>query len=155
MDSLHSWPAACIVFSHDLAPVQDRHTCPAGSRRSARPTFHTGTLVANHATRDAHTRGGPTARRGIVRRTPTQARGTAQTTALRASGRPAAGFGAVRAHGNAFQELHPCPATGAAAGPCPGYVVDHIVPLKRGGADSPENMQWQPRDEAKAKDRTE
>src|ERR1017187_11035790 len=56
---------------------------------------------------------------------------------------------------HAFREMHPCPATGSTAGPCPGYVVDHIVPLKCGGADSPENMQWQSRDEAKAKDRVE
>jgi hypothetical protein len=56
---------------------------------------------------------------------------------------------------HAFQELHPCPATGSTAGPCPGYVVDHVVPLKHGGTDSPENMQWQTRDEAKAKDRVE
>ena len=44
---------------------------------------------------------------------------------------------------HAFRNLHPCPATGSTAGPCPGYVVDHVVPLKRGGTDSPENMQWQ------------
>jgi hypothetical protein len=25
----------------------------------------------------------------------------------------------------------------------PGYVVDHVIPLKRGGADAPWNMQWQ------------
>lgn len=37
----------------------------------------------------------------------------------------------------------------------PGYVVDHIVPLKRGGADSPGNMQWQTIPDAKAKDKWE
>lgn len=37
----------------------------------------------------------------------------------------------------------------------PGYVIDHIVPLKRGGADSPTNMQWQSKAAAKAKDRWE
>jgi len=34
-------------------------------------------------------------------------------------------------------------------------VVDDIVPLKRGGADVQENMQWQTREDAKAKDRGE
>jgi hypothetical protein len=34
-------------------------------------------------------------------------------------------------------------------------VIDHIVPLKRGGADSPDNMQWQSIEESKAKDRLE
>jgi hypothetical protein len=33
--------------------------------------------------------------------------------------------------------------------------VDHIQPLKRGGADSPSNMQWQTKAEAKAKDKIE
>ena len=37
----------------------------------------------------------------------------------------------------------------------PGYVVDHIIPLKRGGADSPANMQWQTKEAAKAKDKWE
>jgi hypothetical protein len=37
----------------------------------------------------------------------------------------------------------------------PGYVVDHIVPLECGGADSPSNMQWQTVAQAKIKDRTE
>ena len=37
----------------------------------------------------------------------------------------------------------------------PGYVVDHIVPLACGGADTPSNMQWQSVAEAKAKDKVE
>lgn len=37
----------------------------------------------------------------------------------------------------------------------PGYVVDHIIPLKRGGADAPSNMQWQTIAEGKAKDKWE
>ena len=37
----------------------------------------------------------------------------------------------------------------------PGYVVDHIIPLKRGGADEPWNMQWQTSAEGKVKDATE
>jgi len=70
----YTWPATCILFSHDLAPVP--------------PAFRIGTPAVNHATRGAHTRGGTTARRWIARRTPTRAYGTAQTTALCASGRP-------------------------------------------------------------------
>jgi hypothetical protein len=37
----------------------------------------------------------------------------------------------------------------------PGYVIDHIVPLACGGADTPSNMQWQTIAAGKAKDRTE
>lgn len=37
----------------------------------------------------------------------------------------------------------------------PGHVVDHVVPLACGGADSPSNMQWQTVAEGKAKDRVE
>src|SRR6266542_2400617 len=54
-----------------------------------------------------------------------------------------------------FQTSHPCPSTGKSSGPCPGYVVDHVRPLKRGGTDAPSNMQWQTTGEAKAKDRIE
>jgi len=34
-------------------------------------------------------------------------------------------------------------------------VVDHVKPLKRGGADAPSNMQWQTKEAAKEKDRRE
>lgn len=54
-----------------------------------------------------------------------------------------------------FKKVQPCPSTGKSSGSCPGYVIDHVVPLKRGGADKPGNMQWQTTDEAKQKDRRE
>ncbi len=37
----------------------------------------------------------------------------------------------------------------------PGYVIDHIKPLKKGGCDCPENMQWQTIEEARKKDKWE
>ena len=56
---------------------------------------------------------------------------------------------------SAFMKSNPCPSTGKSSGRCPGYVVDHIKPLKRGGADSPSNMQWQTTQAAKDKDKRE
>jgi hypothetical protein len=55
----------------------------------------------------------------------------------------------------AFERMHPCPATGAHRGACPGHVIDHVTPLCAGGADAPSNMQWQTVADAKAKDRIE
>ena len=60
-----------------------------------------------------------------------------------------------RAARSAFERMHPCPATGGTSGSCPGYVVDHIIPLANGGPDDPSNMQWQTVEEAKAKDKWE
>jgi len=54
-----------------------------------------------------------------------------------------------------FKRASPCPVTGKAIGACPGWVVDHVVPLCIGGADKPVNMQWQTVPGAKSKDRDE
>jgi hypothetical protein len=54
-----------------------------------------------------------------------------------------------------FKHSHPCPSTGKSSGACPGYVIDHVTPLNRGGADRPSNMQWQTKEAAKIKDKTE
>lgn len=54
-----------------------------------------------------------------------------------------------------FKQLHPCPSTGRATGRCPGWIIDHVIPLACGGADAPRNMQWQTIAAAKAKDRWE
>ena len=56
---------------------------------------------------------------------------------------------------NDFKRGHPCPSTGKSSGACPGYVIDHVKPLKRGGADRPGNMQWQTTEAAKQKDKVE
>lgn len=55
----------------------------------------------------------------------------------------------------AFRLEHPCPSTGRLKGYCKGYVIDHIVPLKRGGKDDPSNMQWQTKEDSRAKDAVE
>lgn len=54
-----------------------------------------------------------------------------------------------------FKRQHPCPATNLPRGSCPGWIIDHIIPLCAGGADNPGNMQWQSSPDAKAKDREE
>ena len=57
-------------------------------------------------------------------------------------------FGATR------QELVSCDRLVMSPGR-PGYVVDHIIALACGGADTPANMQWQTIAEGRAKDRRE
>ena len=50
-----------------------------------------------------------------------------------------------------FKKFHPCPATGNSLGACPGYVMDHVIPLACGGADAVYNLQWLPTDMWKMK----
>lgn len=54
-----------------------------------------------------------------------------------------------------YRAEHACPATGQFTGSCPGFVVDHIVPLCAGGPDHPDNMIWQPKAESLEKDKVE
>lgn len=55
----------------------------------------------------------------------------------------------------AFMKQHPCPSTGKTYGRCEGWIVDHVRPLCKGGADRPSNMQWMTREDAKRKDKWE
>jgi hypothetical protein len=44
----------------------------------------------------------------------------------------------------AFRDSHACPVTAKNNGPCPGWAINHIIPLSVGGCDTVENMQWLP-----------
>lgn len=44
----------------------------------------------------------------------------------------------------AFRQVHPCPSSGRITGACPGWAIDHTVPLECGGCDAVSNMQWLP-----------
>lgn len=44
----------------------------------------------------------------------------------------------------AFRRIHPCPVTGLTSGSCPGWSIDHVIPLACGGCDSVSNAQWLP-----------
>ena len=54
-----------------------------------------------------------------------------------------------------FQRANPCPATSKSRGACPGWEIDHVIPLKCGGPDRPANMQWLTTEQHKAKTRSE
>lgn len=55
----------------------------------------------------------------------------------------------------AFRKANPCPATGKTSDACPGFVVDHRIPLCAGGPDDVRNMAWQSVADAKWKDGVE
>lgn len=44
----------------------------------------------------------------------------------------------------AFKQEHPCPVNGKRSGSCPGWAIDHVIPLACGGCDAVSNMQWLP-----------
>jgi hypothetical protein len=41
-----------------------------------------------------------------------------------------------------FRKIHPCPSTHLTQGACPGWQVDHVIPLASCGCDIVENLQW-------------
>lgn len=45
---------------------------------------------------------------------------------------------------NAFASRYPCPATGLPQRSCPGWAIDHVIPLAVGGCDAVRNLQWLP-----------
>jgi len=50
---------------------------------------------------------------------------------------------------NAFKKIWACPSTQQHSGACPGWALDHVIPLACGGADTVWNLQWLP-DEIKS-----
>lgn len=50
-----------------------------------------------------------------------------------------------------FRKANPCPSTGKTTGACPGWRIDHMVSLRCGGPDTPENLWWLTVEEHKAK----
>ena len=44
----------------------------------------------------------------------------------------------------AFRDRYPCPSTGKTRGACPGWNIDHVIPLAVGGCDAVPNLQWLP-----------
>ena len=44
----------------------------------------------------------------------------------------------------AFKAIHACPSTEKHSGACPGWSMDHVIPLANGGCDAVSNLQWLP-----------
>lgn len=44
----------------------------------------------------------------------------------------------------AFRNRYPCPSTGEKRGACPGWAIDHVIPLAQRGCDAVSNLQWLP-----------
>lgn len=46
----------------------------------------------------------------------------------------------------AYKKLHPCPSTGltSSSAACPGWALNHVIPLACGGCDAVYNLAWMP-----------
>lgn len=56
---------------------------------------------------------------------------------------------------HAFVKQQACPSTGRHRLPCPGWQIDHKIPLKCKGPDALENLQWLTVEEHKEKTKQE
>jgi len=120
----------------------------------AAPTFGKGSSSSGHS----HSSGSSSSHDSSGLTTHHASSGSGHHSSTYAPGVPRDSHGHIKRSTKAkddFKHGHPCPSTGKTSGSCPGYVVDHVKPLKRGGADKPENMQWQTVQAAKAKDKVE
>jgi len=45
---------------------------------------------------------------------------------------------------NEFAKVFPCPSTLSPISSCPGWHIDHVIPLASGGCDTKVNLQWLP-----------
>lgn len=54
-----------------------------------------------------------------------------------------------------FKATTVCPSTGQKTKRCPGYIVDHIIPLCADGPDTLDNLQYQTLEQSKIKDKWE
>ena len=143
---------AAMLFALLLAPMYGR----SSSRRSDSPrTTHS----SSHRSRSPHSSSPKaTGRSQHARVAKTESHLPKHTSSVKCVSCVRDARGRIHRSATAkhdFQRSHPCPSTNKSSGACPGYVVDHRVPLKRGGADHPSNMDWQTKAEAKAKDRVE
>ncbi len=128
----------------------ERHSKPAAEKKTVHVRQYTrkdGTVVSEHERTVPGTKAQVQPRRTRVKST------TGNTPYIQRDSRGHIKRSETAKHN--FERSHPCPATGKTTGSCPGYVVDHVKPLACGGADAPENMQWQTAQAAKAKDRWE
>jgi hypothetical protein len=152
-----TWPIGSLRARFDLRSTRlSTNPSPAARSRLPRTLFSTLAVLAALASQQAQARNHSPSGHASTH--------AHSTSGHRSTGSKATAGVARNSHGkiarsakakDEFKHGQPCPSTGKASGACPGYVIDHRVPLKRGGPDAPENMQWQSTAAAKAKDRTE
>jgi len=145
-----------VVGAHTRSAPSSSHSGAAASSQTHRSTPGTGPTTSTPRTCDSPNSTTTTPRTygssGSTTTTPrTYSSSSRATTATARSSSGTHRNPNVRA---AFRRTHPCPSTGRSAGGCPGYEVDHIVPLYKGGSDATGNMHWLSTSEHKAKHQT-